>query len=87
MKRYLVWAGATYYAAGPARDFIGDFDTLDDVGENSKIRTVKAAYGHDVEGVSKDDILFSCDWIRILDTSSGEWVEPLGDIYGEDEDG
>lgn len=30
MKRYLLFAGDIYYPAGGWRDFIGDFDVLDE---------------------------------------------------------
>ena len=92
MKRYLVWAGEQFYAAGPKADFVGDFDSLDDVRAHERIILARAAeeffiQQKDLTGEMATAMRRADEWVRILDTEAGEWVAPIGPIYGEGDDG
>lgn len=71
LKRYLVFAGETYYAAGGWNDFAGSFDTVGD------------AANHAIEYVER--IRF--DWWHVVDSATGKKVIISGGGYGSaDED-
>lgn len=72
MKRYLVWQGETYYSSGPVADLVGSFDSLDEA--------LRAA---SQDRWARDEVDWQppYDWLRILDTESGEWVKKCGCIY------
>jgi hypothetical protein len=59
MKRYLLFAYASYYPHGASGDFAGDFDTLDEA------LAFDAFDGHCDLDAFRD----------VLDTQTGEWVE------------
>lgn len=63
MKRYLFFAGGTYYALGGWDDFIGDYDSQDEIEEIVKIGTEKG---------------YIYDWYHIVDLETKEIVNREG---------
>jgi hypothetical protein len=65
MKRYLVFAGAKYYACGGWWDKAGQFDTVEEA----------------INWIEKDrvDMLTDNDWHQIVDTENMRFVEPYSD--------
>ena len=81
MKRYLVWCGEFDCPYTAEEDFVGDFDSLDEVRADGIVDgTIARQSGGEITDQSRD-------WVRVLDTETGEWVMPVGPIYGEDGDG
>jgi hypothetical protein len=66
-KRYLVFAGLSYYAHGGWRDFIGSFDDLPEANQAG------------LDTMKEDDR--ACDpWYQIVDLTTGQIIEEK--IYG-----
>lgn len=62
MKRFLLFAGASYYPRGGWNDFQGDFDTLEEA---------------QAKGPLCRDVYYAGDfpdWWQVIDSSSGEKV-------------
>ncbi|NOX95107.1 MAG: hypothetical protein GXP04_08420 [Alphaproteobacteria bacterium] len=65
MKRFIVFAGISYYARGGMEDFQGDFDTLEEAIENTPTKY------DDRWDVDNEPIWESIHWWHVLDTETG----------------
>jgi len=80
MKRYLVFAGCTYYAAGGMNDFIGDFESIptlnfvDDYKCELNGKIILSTQEHD-EGEPE-----TIEWYQIYDTHTRERIQ-CGEIH------
>jgi hypothetical protein len=64
MKRFLLFAGDTYYPGGGWQDFKKSFDTV--------LEAVKAAAGNTKDTDLKDNFW---DWWQVVDLQTGKMVE------------
>lgn len=70
MKRFLVFAGQSYYAAGGWADFRGDFD---DIGEATKccpLGTEIECRRDDTKDDEEADYAYDIEWRQIVDTQT-----------------
>jgi hypothetical protein len=70
--RYLVFAGAAYYAAGGARDLIDASDSLDDATEFAE-----SIIG--MVGVVDDEDSCKLEWSHVLDLETKTIIAKFGD--------
>ena len=90
MKRYLAWSGVEFYASGPVEDFIGDFETIDELEAEPRVAAIRErlaffAQPEKVRAHTKTSAASkqADEWLRVLDTQTGEWVIRDGPIYQE----
>jgi hypothetical protein len=69
LKRYLVFAGNTFYATGGWSEFVGSFDSVEEARDAAKI--YEGEGGHH-------------DWRDIVDIHAGRTVEFAGHSYGRE---
>lgn len=79
MRRYLLFAGASYYASGGWKDFIGSFHAESD----ARAKAEELVGGDEYRDGAKD-------WAHVVDTQNlphGEFLEDLPCVYRDDKMG
>lgn len=70
MKRFMTFAGSTYYASGGANDFLDSFDVRKDA--------VQAGKNACDPECRKENTGWTEDWWHVFDTEKGEVIEGEG---------
>jgi hypothetical protein len=65
MKRWLLFAGATYYPGGGWDDFIASYDTPDEAADEGRRCLARRRMPHPHEGPT-------ADWYQIVDATTGD---------------